>query len=260
MIKDWIFGLIRFRGKMLAAAAFGVALAVSLLAVLALFVAQSASTMTARAISAVAPDWQVQLVGTADIDQAQTAITETVPVTALQIVDYADVKAFTAHTGGTVQSTGAGKAVGIASGYAKNFPSQIRLLAGSLDGVLVAQQTAANLHANPGDTIQIDRLAEPPVEVIIAGVVELPGADQFFQIIGATPQAAPVAPPDNVILLPQAQWQQVFGTQLTPCRKRLLANCTQALTIPRSQPIQLTPWLMPRDLPTACWPNWQAKG
>lgn len=214
MIKDWIFGLIRFRGKMLAAAAFGVALAVSLLAVLALFVAQSASTMTARAISAVAPDWQVQLVGTADIDQAQTAITETVPVTALQIVDYADVKAFTAHTGGTVQSTGAGKAVGIASGYAKNFPSQIRLLAGSLDGVLVAQQTAANLHANPGDTIEIDRLAESPVEVIIAGVVELPGADQFFQIIGATPQAAPVAPPDNVILLPQAQWQQVFGTQL----------------------------------------------
>ncbi len=214
MIKDWIFGLIRCRGKMLAAAAFGVALAVSLLAVLVLFVAQSASTMTARAISAVAPDWQVQLVGSADIDQAQTAITETVPVTALQIVDYADVKAFTAHTGGTVQSTGAGKAVGIASGYAKTFPSQIRLLAGSLDGVLVAQQTAANLHANPGDTIEIDRLAESPVEVIIAGVVELPGADQFFQIIGATPQAAPVAPPDNVILLPQAQWQQVFGTQL----------------------------------------------
>ena len=44
MIKDWIFGLVRHRGKMLTAAAFGVALAVSLLAVLAVFITQSSHT------------------------------------------------------------------------------------------------------------------------------------------------------------------------------------------------------------------------
>jgi putative ABC transport system permease protein len=214
MIKDWILGLIRFRGKMLAAAACGVTLAVSLLAVLGLFVSQSTSTMTARAISAVAPDWQVQLVGTVDTEQARTAITQTVPVSALQKVDYADVKGFTAHTGGTVQTTGSGKAVGMDAGYAKAFPRQIRLLAGSLDGVLIAQQTAANLHANPGDTIEIDRLAGLPAEVKVSGVVEMPSADQFFQIIGSTAQATPTAPPDNVVLLPAAQWEQLFGAQL----------------------------------------------
>ena len=214
MIKDWIFGLIHFRGRTLAAAACGVALAVSLLAILGLFVVQSTSTMTARAISIVAPDWQVQLVGTVDAEQAQTAITETVPVPTLQIVDYADVKGFTTRIGGTVQTTGSGKVVGIDAGYATAFPRQIRLLAGSLDGILIAQQTAANLHANPGDTVEIDRLVEPPLEVKIAGVIEMPSADQFFQIIGSTPQAAPTAPPDNVVLLPAAQWEQLFGTQL----------------------------------------------
>jgi putative ABC transport system permease protein len=214
MIKDWIFGLVHFRGKVLLAAACGVALAVSLLAVLGLFVAQSTFTMTARAISVVAPDWQVQLVGTVDVEQASSAIADTVPVTALQIVDYADVKSFTATTGGTVQTTSSGKVAGIDAGYAKVFPRHIRLLAGSLDGVLIAQQTAANLHANPGDVVEIDRLVGAPLNVQIAGVIEMPSADQFFQIIGATSQAAPTAPPDNVVLLPSVQWEQFFGTQL----------------------------------------------
>ena len=214
MTNDWIFGLIRSRGKILFAAACGVALAVSLLAVLGLFVGQSASTMTARAISTVAPDWQVQMVGTADAEPAQTAIAETVRVKALQTVDYADVTSFTARTGGTTQTTGVGKVVGISDGYANAFPRHIRLLAGSLDGVLIAQQTAANLHANPGDLVQIVRLAAPPVDVKIAGVIEMPSADQFFQIIGSTPQSAPSAPPDNVILLPTAQWQELFQLQL----------------------------------------------
>jgi putative ABC transport system permease protein len=199
---------------MLVAAACGVALAVSLLAVLGLFVAQSTSTMTARAISAVAPDWQVKLVGTIDAEPARTAITQTVPVSALQRVDYADVKGFAAHTGGTVQTTGSGKVVGVDASYAKAFQRQIRLLTGSLDGVLIAQQTAANLHANPGDTIEIDRLVGSPTEVKVAGVIEMPSADQFFQVIGSAPQAAPTAPPDNVVLLPAAQWEQLFGTQL----------------------------------------------
>ena len=214
MISDWIFGLIRYRGRLLASAACGAAIAVALLAVLGLFVAQSTSTMTARAISAVAPDWQVQLVGTVDADQAQSAVAETVPVTSSQVVSYADVQGFAANTGGTVQTTGSGKVVGLQPDYAKAFPRQLRLLAGSIDGVLIAQQTAANLHANPGDVITINRLVGDPVDVKITGVVEMPNADQFFQVIGATPQAAPTAPPDNVVLLPQAQWEAAFGAQL----------------------------------------------
>lgn len=214
MMKDWTLGLLRSRGGTLAAAAAGVALAVALLAVLGLFVAESASTMTSRAISIVAPDWQVQLASGADAEAAQAALKDTVALAAAQPVNYADVQGFTTDIGGTIQATGAGKAVGIDPGYAAAFPRQIRLLAGSLNGVLIAQQTAANLHAGPGDTVEIGRLAAAPVTVKISGVIEMPSADQFFQIIGATPQSAPTAPPDNVMILPNALWNETFGAQL----------------------------------------------
>jgi putative ABC transport system permease protein len=76
--------------------------------------------------------------------------------------------------------------------------------------VLVAQQTAANLNVAPGDTVQIGRAGMAPVDVVVDGVVELPQADSLFQKVGAPPGAQPVAPPDNVLILPEAQWHNVF--------------------------------------------------
>ena len=214
MIKAWIFGLMRHRGNAITLASFGVALSVALLATLGLFVAHSAGSMTTRAITNVAPYWQMQLVGTTDPTNAFDALKAVVSDPRSEQVDYADITGFTATTGGTVQSTGVGKVVGIAPDYFKTFQGQGRLLAGSFDGPVLAQQTAANLHAGPGDKITIGRLGQPQVEVTIAGVVEMPGADQFFQIVNGTAQTARNAPPDNVLLLPPAQWQELFGQQL----------------------------------------------
>ena len=56
MKMDWLKGLLRHRGNMILAASSGVCLAVCLLALLGVFIVQSASTMTARAVSGVAPD------------------------------------------------------------------------------------------------------------------------------------------------------------------------------------------------------------
>ncbi|HTN97962.1 MAG TPA: FtsX-like permease family protein, partial [Nordella sp.] len=214
MILAWITGLLRLRGKTLVTAACGVAAAVALLALLGLHVSHSAATMSARAVALVAPDWQVQLQGTSDAEPAVAAIQEVADKAPLQLVDYADIKSLTAQTGGTTQTTGAGKAIGLDPGYFTLFPRQFRLLAGSLDGPLLAQQTAANLHAAPGDRVTIDRLGAPAVPVTVAGIVEMPSADQFFQVVGATGRAAPTAPPDNVILLPAARWRDLFETQL----------------------------------------------
>ena len=72
--------------------------------------------------------------------------------------------------------------------------------------MLLAQQTAANLHAAPGSRVTIERAGLPPVTVTVAGVVDLPQADSLFQTVGAPPGAQPTAPPDNVVLLPAAQW------------------------------------------------------
>ncbi len=214
MIGSWIAGLFRARATSLAASAAGVAIAVALLALLGLFVANSATTMTARAVSIVSPDWQVQLLGTTDASAAREAILDTATGTRVQQVDYADIKSLSAETDGTVQTTGLGTAVGLEPAYRDNFPRQFRLLAGSFDGAVLAQQTAANLHAAPGDIVTIERLAGAQAKVTVAGIVEMPSADQFFQVVGATTQSAPIAPPDNVIMLPSAMWQELFNSQL----------------------------------------------
>jgi putative ABC transport system permease protein len=214
MMSAWITGLIRTRGRALMAASAGIALALALLTVLGLFVSHSAETMTARAVSAVAPDWQVQLVGTTDEAPALDAIHETAPTSKTQIVNHADTSGFSSSTGGSVQTTGIGKIIGIDPGYRQLFPRQMRLLAGSFDGPLIAQQTAANLHAAPGDTVTVQRLGATPVDVKISGIVEMPSADQFFQIVGTSTQSAPVAPPDNIILVANEKWRELFESQL----------------------------------------------
>ncbi|UCI30814.1 ABC transporter permease [Mesorhizobium sp. B4-1-4] len=213
MFLLWIRGVLARRFMRVAGAAAGIALTVALLAAMALFLANAGASMTARAVSAVPIDWQVQVISGADPGLISKALPEAAPVKAVHQVRYADVAGFEARTGGTTQTTGPGQVVAFDSGYSSDFPAEIRLLSGSLDGALIAQQTAANLHVAPGDTVSIRRMGLPPTEVRIAGVVDLPDADALFQAVGLPPQAAPQAPPDNVLILPQEAWRQSFDPQ-----------------------------------------------
>ena len=98
---------------------------------------------------------------------------------------------------------------GLPPGYARTFPGSLRVLAGSGSGVLLAQQTAANLHARPGDTVAVGRAGGRPATMKVGGIVELSNADSLFQQVGAPAGAQPQAPPDNVILLPRATFDAV---------------------------------------------------
>src|SRR5439155_5290701 len=128
-----------------------------------------------------------------------------------QPVGFAQTAGFQATTAGTTQTTGPGVAVGLPDTYARVFPGELRLLAGRMDGVLVAQQTAANLHVAPGDTVFVARAGLDPVAVQVDGVVELPDANSLFQKVGLPAGAQPQAPPDNIVLMPAAAWQGAFG-------------------------------------------------
>nr|WP_064250177.1 FtsX-like permease family protein [Rhizobium leguminosarum]OAP89634.1 ABC transporter permease [Rhizobium leguminosarum] len=214
MYQHWLIGLVRTRSGRLVGTIGGVALTVAFVTCLGAFLQSSAAEMTARSIAQVPVDWQVQLLPGADGGAVEAGIRSAVPVTALQPVRYADVPGFEANTGGTVQTTGGGTVLGINASYLSRFPDQVRSLLGSVDGVLVAQQTAANLHVSLGDEVVIHRQQAPDVSVTIAGIVELLNADALFQAIGVPAGAAPQAPPDNVLLLPMAQWQQLFDPQL----------------------------------------------
>ncbi|HJT03265.1 MAG TPA: hypothetical protein VJ757_06505 [Pseudonocardiaceae bacterium] len=210
MITTWVRGLVRRRVGRLVATGCGVALAVALLASLGAFLAASQASMTARAVRTVAVDWQVQVQPGAD-PAAVLATTRAWPGVRVAVpVGYARVPGLTAAGGGTIQTTGPGVMLGLPPGYRADFPGEIRTLTGTDHGVLLAQQTAANLHAKPGDVVQLARAGLAPVSLRVDGVVDLLQANSLFQKVGAPPSSQPPAPPDNVVLLQASQWHALF--------------------------------------------------
>jgi len=219
----WVYGLIGHRRSRLLATAAGVALGVALLASIGAFLSSTTSAMTQRAIDSVPVDWQVEAQPGSNPAKVISGVGSLANVQTADTVRFASTNGLSAKTGSTVQQTGPGQVLSIPASYPSDFPGSVRLLAGSLDGPLLAQQTAANLQAKPGDLVSIGRPGLNSASVRIAGVVELPAADSLFQKVGAPIGAQLQAPPDNVIVLPPAAFQKVEGP-LAQARPDLLST------------------------------------
>ncbi|MFE3037277.1 FtsX-like permease family protein [Streptomyces canus] len=206
MITAWVHGLARHRTGRLLAALAGVTLAVALVAALGSFLTASKATMTQRALRSVSVDWQVQVQPGADPNTVLSLVQKTPGTRTALPVGFAHTSGFTAQVQGSTQTTGPGVALGLPDGYRARFPDAVRTLSGSSTGVLLAQQTASNLHAAPGDTVAIQLPGAGLHRVKVDGVVDLPQADSLFQTVGAPSQSQPTAPPDNVVLLPAARF------------------------------------------------------
>ena len=209
----WLRGLVGHRRGRLLATALGVAVGVALLASIGTFLSSTTSKMTRIAASRTPVDWQVQAQPGANPKQVLTTVRRQQDIKRALPVTFGSTTGLTATTGGSTQQTGPGRVLGLPPGYASAFPGELRTLAGSGTGVLLAQQTAANLHARPGDSVKIGRPHGQAVTVKVAGVVDLPAADSLFQQVGAPPGAQAQAPPDNVILLPQGLFERVWRGQ-----------------------------------------------
>jgi putative ABC transport system permease protein len=206
----WVDGLVRRRWVRLGGMTVCVALAVALFASLGAFITFSNARMTQQAISGVPVDWQVELAPGTNVAAATKTILTAENVQMLREVGFANVRGITATTGATVQTTGAGKAVGLPADYASRFPGEIRYLTGAKSGVLLAQQTAANLHVAVGDPVSMQLPGGASMTVRVDGIVDLPAADSLFQVVGAPPGSGATAPPDNVVLLPLDRWHALF--------------------------------------------------
>ena len=214
MIRLWLKGLVGARSGRLIAAVAGLALTVALLGSLGAFVVASSESMARRAVASVPVDWQVLVASRGRPRDGDRRDRQGRALWALQPVGYADTAGFLSCDGRYAQTTGPGKVLGLEADYREHFPGQIQLDLGSWDGVLIAAQTAANLHVAPGDTVTIQRIGLDPLDIKIAGVVALPNADSMFQAIGLPKGVAPQAPPDNVLLMPTAQWRTIFDPQM----------------------------------------------
>lgn len=206
----WLLGLLKTRSWRFAGIAFGTAIAIALLAELGAFVQSSGATMTARAIRTVGVDWQVELVPGASADAVTKQVAESAQLKGSETVGYGSVDAFEfTDTQGT-QTTGAGQVVGLSASYYDTYPAGFRMLAGDTSGAVLLQQTAANLHAAPGDEVTVKLADGRTASIHISGIVDLKNADPFFQAVGVPPGAAPQAPPDNAAMLPIDTWRQIF--------------------------------------------------
>ncbi len=207
MVVTWIAGLVRRRRARLAAVAIGTALAVALVAAIGSFVAASRATMTRRSAAQVAVDWQVELEPGTDVAHAIRTVTNTQHVRAVLPVGYAATEGLSPADGS--RQTRAGLALGLPRNYGATFPQTMRLLAGTADGVLVSQSAAADARVAPGDTVIVQRNGLPGFPVRVDGIVELRAADALFQLVGLPASAQPSAPPDSIVLLPSALWDEL---------------------------------------------------
>ncbi len=202
----WLAGLCRRRPLELLGAAVSVALAVAFIAALGAFITDSSAGLSTRAAARVPVDWQVQVTPQGHPGEVQAALRKTPDVRVVLPVKLAQVPALQSSSATGSRTTGQAYIVSLPAGYAQAAPAEIRYLLGAHTGVLLQQQTAANLAAGPGSTLTVTLPGRAHRSVHVDGVADLPQADSFFQVIGAPPGAGATAPPDNVLLVPPAQF------------------------------------------------------
>lgn len=203
---SWLIGLCRRRPIELLGAALSIALAVAFIAALGAFITDSRAGLTSRAAARVPVDWQVQMTPQGQPSTVAGALAATPDVRAVLPVQLARVPGLASTSTSGSRTTGQAYIVALPPGYAQTAPAEIRYLLGAHTGVLLQQQTAANLAAGPGSSVTVSLPGGGHRTVHIDGVADLPQADSFFQVVGAPPGAGATAPPDNVLLVPPARF------------------------------------------------------
>lgn len=207
----WLSGLLQRRTSEVLIAAVSLAVTVAFVASLGAFVTQSRSALTVRAAASVPVDWQVQVTPQGTPAGVARQVAKLPDLRAVEKVSYAHVRSLEFAGAGGTRQTGAAYVVALPPSYASSFPGELRQLVGAGTGVQLFQQTAANLAAAPGDRITVTT-ASGSSQVTVAGIVDMPAADSFFQVVGLAPGAGATAPPDNVVLVPQSALAATVGS------------------------------------------------
>jgi putative ABC transport system permease protein len=230
MTARYVLCALRRRPLETLAAAVAVALTVAFLAAFGTFVGQTGSRLSLRAGERVAVDWQVQVGQNTDTTTARAALEQVPGLIGVRSVDYAKVKGLQVVSPSGKRTTGAAYVVSLPADYPKFAPSQIRRLLGSGSGALLQQQTAANLAAVTGTSVTVLGSGRP---VIVDGIVDLPNADSFFQVIGAPPGSSPGTAPDNVLLVPPSRFAALSAGAYQPVPFHVVGVITEFATAPR---------------------------
>ncbi|HET8893654.1 MAG TPA: FtsX-like permease family protein [Gaiellaceae bacterium] len=212
--------------------ALSLAAAVALLGAMILFVGHSLRTMSAGAVRSVPIDWQGPVgsyraaTGVAHGVARQPGVLEAAAVATAGF-------AGTAHTGAVgLVNSGAGSILAVPPGYDSHI-NTFRLLRGAFasGSVVLDQQLAATLQAQPGDTIGLTPHAgAKPLRFRVSGIALVTAPDVLFQPLNPLLGPAPAQPPANVVLMPLATFAHTVAPNLAS-----MAASQATLALPGTQ-------------------------
>jgi putative ABC transport system permease protein len=205
----WLRGLLQHRRARVFGAVVGIAIAVSLVASIGAFLSGSTAAMTQRAIAGVPLDWQIQTRQGTQPGSLLPTVRAYPPIRAALPVAFFRTSGATATAGGATNSASSGLVIGIPADYRNRFPGELRQYVGARQGVLIAQQMAANLGVGVGGTVAIPRPGMSAVRLKVDGLIDFTAGPQLLTPVGvASTTAAP--PPDNVMVIPLSRWHAAF--------------------------------------------------
>ena len=192
------------------------AAASALIGAMVLFVGQSLHTMTQGAVRSVELDWQGPVSSGRAAEQVAAGTAKDPAVAGAFPVATAPFSGIVHRApAGTIRG-GAGAMLAVPTGYPRTIHA-FRFLRGGLRSgqIVLDQQLAATLQAQPGDTISLRaRAGAAPVPLRVSGIAIASGTDVLFQPLNPLAGPAPAQPPSNVAILPLATFVRRIAPQL----------------------------------------------
>ena len=208
-------GLVRTPGRTVVRV-LTLAAAVALIGAMLLFVGHSLGTMTASAVRSVPLDWQGPVGSERAARRIALSVSRQPDVREAAPVATAPFAGFEHRgTAGTIR-TGSGSILAVPPKHVAGIHT-FRFLRGSLlpGGVVLDQQLAATLQAQPGDRVLLTpRQNVKPIPFRVSGVALVSAADVLFQPLSPLQGPAPAQPPANVTIMPLATFARVVAPSL----------------------------------------------